>query len=87
MQHFEIIKMGYAFQKFLEQEKLINVKPKDIMPLLTEKGYFNKDHRAGLPLRNVLRELDDKNLLYLVPQVRVERKATNRFWFFNAIEG
>ncbi|GAK89680.1 hypothetical protein JCM19297_302 [Nonlabens ulvanivorans] len=53
------------------------------MPILIEKGYFKNDHRYGLHLRNVLRELDEKNLLYLLPQVTVERKEINRYWFFN----
>ncbi|PWK18561.1 type I restriction-modification system subunit M N-terminal domain-containing protein [Xanthomarina spongicola] len=63
-----------------------DVKPKDLMPILIEKGFFNQDLRIGLPLRNVLRDLDEVNLLYLLPQVRVERKETNRFWFFNPLK-
>lgn len=77
--------MGYFIQRFLEREKLRNAKPKDLMPILIEKKFFTKDHRSGLPLRNILRELDDENLLYLIPQLSVERKETNRFWYFNAI--
>ena len=77
--------MGYVIQDYLINQKLENVKPKDLMPLLIEKGFFNKDHREGLPLRNLLRQLDDDNLLYLLPQVSIERKDKNRYWFFNAI--
>jgi hypothetical protein len=29
------------------------------MPMLVENGYFNKDQRYDLPLRNVLRQKDD----------------------------
>lgn len=82
----EIVKMGYVIQSYLETHKLVDAKPKDLMPVLIEKGYFKKDHRDGLPLRNILRDLDQRDLLYLLPQVRVERKVTNRLWFFNAIK-
>lgn len=78
--------MGYAIQSFIEQEKLVDARPKDLMPLLVEKGFFNKDHRDGLPLRGILRELDSRNELYLLPQVRANRKEKNVSWFFNVLE-
>ena len=56
------------------------------MSVLIKKGLFDYDHRDGLQLRNLLSELDEKNMLYLLPQVRVERKEKNRYWFFNAVE-
>lgn len=83
MQTSEIIKMGYVIQEFLEKEKLVDAKPKELMPILIKKGFFKKDHREGLPLREVLRELDKNDLLYFLPQVRVERKESKRYWFFN----
>ena len=86
MENSEIIKMGYVIQAFLEKEKLIDAKPKDLMLILIEKGFFKKDYREGLPLREILRDLDSKNELYLLPQVRAERKEKNVSWFFNAIE-
>ncbi len=58
----------------------------DLMPTLIEKVFFNQDHRNGLPMRNLLRELDEKNMLYLLPQVSMERKVKNRYWFFNPLE-
>jgi DNA-binding SARP family transcriptional activator len=57
---------------------------KDIMPHLIDAGLFTKDHRAGLPLRNILRELDEQELLHLIPLLRVERKNKNRMWYFSA---
>lgn len=86
MEKQEIIKMGYVIQAFLEKQKLIDAKPKDLMPILIENGFFMKDHREGLPLREILRDLDSRNELYLLPQVRAERKEKNVSWFFNAIE-
>jgi len=86
MQNSEIIKMGYVIQSFFEKEKLIDVKPKDLMPILIEKGFFKKDHRDGLPLRAILRDLDRRDELYLLPQVRADRKEKNVSWFFNELK-
>jgi hypothetical protein len=86
MQNSEIIKMGYVIQSFLAKEKLVDAKPKDLMPILIEKGFFNKDHREGLPLREVLRDLDARNELYFLPQVRADRKNVNVSWFFNSFK-
>lgn len=64
---------------------MVDAKPKDLMPILIEKGFFNKDHREGLPLREVLRDLDARNELYFLPQVRADRKEKNVSWFFNEL--
>ena len=85
MQKSEIIKLGYVIQSFLEEEKLIDAKPKDLMPILIEKGFFKKDYREGFALRKILRELKSKNELYLIPQVRADQKEKNVSWFFNPI--
>jgi len=83
MEKSEIIRMGYAIQEFLSKENLIDAKPKDLMSKLIEKKFFNKDHREGLPLRNLLRDLDKRNELNLIPQVSADRKEKNIFWYFN----
>lgn len=85
MNPIQIVKMGYIIQDYLIKNNFVDAKRKDLMPFLLEKGYFKNDHKYGLHLRNVLRELDKKNMLYLLPQVNVERKEKNRYWFFNAV--
>ena len=80
-----IVLMGYAIQTWLTNEQIAEAKPRDLMPFLIEKGYFKKDHRDGLPLRKILRILDEENMLYLLPQVQVDRKVKNRLWSFKAI--
>lgn len=40
MENSDIIKMSNVIQNFLEKEKLINAKPKDLMPIVIEKGYY-----------------------------------------------
>jgi hypothetical protein len=86
MEKQAVIKMGYVIQEYLNSEKFTDVKPKDLMPIHIEKVFFENDHRNGLPLRNILRELNDNDVLYLLPQLSVERKERNRFWFFNKLK-
>ena len=69
-------------QDWLRTTGVDEAKPKDVMPHLVDRGIFPTDHKEGLPLRKFLRELDDANLLSLMPTVQVERKKTNRFWYF-----
>ena len=85
MNNSDIVKMGYVIQEFLVKNNCTDAKPKDLMLILIEKDYFKNDHRKGLPLRKILRALDERDELYLLPQVRVERKE-KRYWFFNPIK-
>jgi hypothetical protein len=81
-----VVKMGYIIQKYLEEKNIFNAMPQDLMEVLIDAGFFRFDVREGKPLRDILRELDSKNLLYLLPQVRVDRMESNRKWFFNALK-
>jgi hypothetical protein len=83
MEYSQVVKMGYVIQDFLENNNKFDVKPPELMGLLIENGFFKYDIREGKPLRDVLRKLDDNDLLYLLPQVRVDRMGVNRQWFFN----
>lgn len=56
---------------------------KELMPLFIKKGIFKKDHRGGLPIRNLLRELDKENKLSFIKHLRVDRKDINRNWYFS----
>lgn len=59
---------------FEENPSLKEIAAKDLMPLFIRKGIFIKDHQEGLPIRNLLRELDAANKLYLLRYVKVDRK-------------
>lgn len=39
---------------FKNNPTITTIRPKDIMPYLVEAGVFNKDHREGLPIRELL---------------------------------
>jgi hypothetical protein len=58
------------------------VSAKNLMPLFIEKGIFEKDNRAGLPIRSLLRQLDAAGKLNLLKHAFVVRKEINRNWYF-----
>ena len=69
---------------YFEKNKSVNeVLSKDLMPLFLEKGIFTKNHRDGLSIRNLLRDLDAENKFNLLKHVKVIRNATNRSWYFS----
>lgn len=68
---------------YFEKNKSVKeVLAKELMPLFIKKEIFVKDHRGGLPIRNLLRELDAENKLDLLKHVKVVRNAINRNWYF-----
>lgn len=55
----------------------------NLMPEFIKAGIFNKDYeRKGLPIRNLLRELDRNNELDKIPSLLPERKPINTYWYF-----
>lgn len=54
---------------------------KEIMPDLIKAGIFKKDEKSGLPLRKVLRVLDEKEVLDVIPFVHPERVNKNTYWY------
>lgn len=55
----------------------------DLMPEFIKAGIFNKDSvRAGLPIRNLLRRLDNNNELDKIQSLLPERKTKNTNWYF-----
>ena len=62
------------------------ISAKDMMPLFIKKGVFTSDQREGLPIRQLLRELDERNMLSLIPYVLPQRKKKYTYWYFVACE-
>ena len=54
---------------------------KDIMHDLVKAGVFSKDQKKGLPLRKVLRALDQETLLSSIPSVHAERTESAVYWY------
>jgi hypothetical protein len=71
---------------FQENPAIKGVLAKELMPLFIEKAIFFKNHRDGLPIRSLLRHLDQENKLSLLMHVQVVRHAVNRNWYFMAAE-
>ena len=60
---------------------------KDLMPEFIKAGIFNKDYeRKGLPIRKLLRKLDNKNELNEIPSLLSERKTKNTNWYFQRLK-
>ena len=53
-----------------------------LMGLFIDKGVFNKDHRNGLPIRNLLRKLRNEGRLHDIPYAHGELKQKNTYWTF-----
>ncbi len=72
-----VIKL-YFTQNVLESK----ISAKDLMPQFINAGIFDKDEKNGLPIRKILRELDKRNNLSMIPYVFADRKVTNTNWYF-----
>lgn len=77
-----------VLRSYFETNKSVKIIPaKDMMPYFILAGVFDKDNKNGLPIRAVLRRLDENNQLHLIPYVYVESKAANTNWFFQRSNG
>ncbi len=81
-----------AIQKVVEDYFANNpseslIPAKDLMPYFIKANIFVQDQKNGLPIRKILRRLDENNQLHLLPNVIAERKAKNTIWFFGRTKG
>ena len=63
-------------QYFKKHPGETKISAKNLMPDFVKHGIFPKDHRNGLPIRNLLRELDKTNQLKSIPFAFAERKSS-----------
>lgn len=79
----KITKINLVLKEYFALNNSISIIPaKDMMPYFILAGIFPADHRNGLPIRAILRKLDEKNQLRLIPFVLPERKLKNTSWYF-----
>ena len=79
----KIAQINQVIAAYFENNKSVfEVPAKVLMPHFVKAGVFPQDHRDGLPLRKILRKLDESNQLHLIPFVYADRKATNVNWYF-----
>ena len=67
---------------FIRHKEVDKILAKELMPDFISAGIFSKDTREGLPIRKILRELDEDGLLKLIPYVHPERKEKSTNWYF-----
>lgn len=79
----KISQINTVLREYFEVNKSINIIPaKDMMSYFILAGIFEKDIKNGLPIRAILRRLDEKNELHQIPYVYAERKDANTNWYF-----
>ena len=78
----KIKRINAVLALYFSKHKGESVKAKDMMPAFIEAGIFESDRKGGLPIRQLLRDLDETNSLTLIPFVHAERKSVNTNWFF-----
>ncbi|MBP5772423.1 MAG: hypothetical protein J6W75_13940 [Bacteroidaceae bacterium] len=89
MSNKKVNQINEALKAYYEQHPNDSKRPaKDFMEYFVKNGIFNKDteERSGLPLRKILRELDEHNECDAIPYLVVDRKLKNRRWFFAPIK-
>jgi len=67
---------------FVDHPSVTEVCAKDLMHKFIGKGIFFKNYSNGLPIRQLLNQLDEGNQLDLFKQVRVIRNEINGNWHF-----
>lgn len=84
----KIERINQVLAAYFERHKSVSRVPAmDLMGEFVKAGIFRSDsERAGLPIRKLLRELDESNQLDLIPYVIVDRKSVNRSWYFGPIK-
>lgn len=79
----KISRINTVVKSYFEQNKSVSeILAKELMPIFVKAGIFTEDVKNGLPLRKILRKLDEQNQLHLIPFVYADRKAKNVNWCF-----
>ncbi len=79
----DISTINAVIAAYFEENADVDIIPvKRLMPQFIKAGVFLKDKKNGLPIRLVLRGLDEKDELTKVPSLHVVRKEEHSFWYF-----
>jgi hypothetical protein len=79
----KITQINLVLKEYFTLNKSVRRLPaKDMMPYFILAGIFPADHSNGLPIRALLRKLDEHNQLRRIPFAVAERKIKNTRWFF-----
>jgi len=79
----KVEKINTVIEEYFKANATLTIAPvKDLMLAFIKAGIFTKDIKKGLPIRLILRELDDSNQLALIPFVYAERHGEHTYWYF-----
>ena len=79
----KVEKINTVIEEYFKANATLTIAPvKDLMLAFIKAGIFTKDIKKGLPIRLILRELDDSNQLALIPFVHAERHGEHTYWYF-----
>ncbi|MEC5167311.1 hypothetical protein RCH18_003066 [Flavobacterium sp. PL11] len=79
--------INQVLHSYFEENKAVQlVLAKDMMPYFILAGVFEKDTKNGLPIINVLKRLDFKNQLVVIPFAIAERKTASTKWYFQRVK-
>ncbi len=67
---------------FKENPNVQRIQAKEMMDVFVASGVFNANQADGIPIRRLLRALDRRNSLHLIPFLEVERKNAYTYWYF-----
>ena len=67
---------------FKNNPSVDKIQAKELMPQFIDAGVFNSNQRDGLPIRKLLRTLNEDKRLGEIPQVLGVKKNVNTNWFF-----
>lgn len=83
----KVPQINKVLEEYFKLNKSVGIIPaKDLMPIFIKAGVFVKDEKGGLPIRKVLRALDEKKQLNLIAFIYPVRKLKNTNWFFKRVE-
>jgi hypothetical protein len=83
----QISQINEVLKDYFNVNKSTRIIPaKELMPQFIKAGIFTSNHRDGLPIRKVLRELKKTNRLHQIPYAVNEQKSKNSNWYFQNIE-
>ena len=75
--------INLVLKDYFDLNKNVKIIPaKNMMPYFVLAGIFSKDEKNGLPIHYLLKKLDKKDQLKIIPFAFCEKKTIYNKWFF-----
>ncbi len=82
----KVKEINLVIEEFFKQNSTLEIIPvKTLMPHFIKAGIFIKDIKNGMPIRQVLRELDKADELKLIPYTHAKRQEQSIYWYFTPL--